>query len=86
MKGPNARGVWTALRNAGPYVLMELLLPGGTLLALLMWLSSGAPRGHFAESHSTGRSPAEIVRVVAVQRGAFVAPRGKTVEFLGQAQ
>ena len=25
--------------NLGPYVLVELLLPGGTLLALLLWLS-----------------------------------------------
>ena len=27
------------LRAYGPYVLMEMLLPGGTLLALLLWLS-----------------------------------------------
>ena len=26
-------------RRVGPYVLIELLLPGGTLLALLLWLS-----------------------------------------------
>ena len=25
--------------NLGPYVLVELLLPGGTLLALLLWFS-----------------------------------------------
>jgi hypothetical protein len=25
------------LRNVGPYVLVELLLPGGTLIAVLMW-------------------------------------------------
>ena len=29
----------TALRNFGPYVLLEILLPGGTLVALLLWLS-----------------------------------------------
>jgi hypothetical protein len=27
------------LRAYGPYVLLEMLLPGGTLLALLLWLS-----------------------------------------------
>jgi hypothetical protein len=25
-------------RGASPYLLVELLLPGGTLIALLMWL------------------------------------------------
>jgi hypothetical protein len=28
-----------ALRAYGPYLLIEVLLPGGTLLALLLWLS-----------------------------------------------
>ena len=27
------------LRKAGPYVALELFMPGGTLLALLLWLS-----------------------------------------------
>ena len=26
------------LRGLGPYLLVELILPGGTLLALLLWL------------------------------------------------
>lgn len=25
-------------RNASPYLLVEVLLPGGTLIALLLWL------------------------------------------------
>jgi hypothetical protein len=25
-------------RNAGPYLAVELLLPGGTVIALLLWL------------------------------------------------
>lgn len=29
-------------RSIGPYVLVELLLPGGTLIALLLWLSQHA--------------------------------------------
>jgi hypothetical protein len=27
------------LKTAAPYLAVELLLPGGTLLALLMWLA-----------------------------------------------
>ena len=26
------------VKNVGPYMLVELLLPGGTLIALTMWL------------------------------------------------
>jgi len=28
----------TGARGASPYLLVELLLPGGTLIALLMWI------------------------------------------------
>lgn len=28
----------TLLRAVGPYVLMEILLPGGTLIAITVWL------------------------------------------------
>jgi hypothetical protein len=27
-----------AARNASPYLLIELLLPGGSVIALLLWL------------------------------------------------
>lgn len=33
------------LRAFGPYLLVELLLPGGTLLALLLWLSQRLQAG-----------------------------------------
>jgi hypothetical protein len=33
------RSVVQKLRCVGPYVLIELLLPGGTLIALLLWLT-----------------------------------------------
>src|SRR5690349_813574 len=33
-----------ALRNMGPYLLIELLLPGGTLVAVLLWLSQNAAK------------------------------------------
>jgi hypothetical protein len=30
--------ITSAVRALGPYLLVEILLPGGTLVALLMWL------------------------------------------------
>jgi hypothetical protein len=33
------RTIARALKTLGPYVAVELLLPGGTLIALLMWLA-----------------------------------------------
>ena len=33
-------------RSVGPYALIEILLPGGTLIALLLWLSR---RGAFVQ-------------------------------------
>ena len=37
------------LRAFGPYLLIELLLPGGTLLAFLLWLSQRFKRVGFAD-------------------------------------
>ena len=34
---PDLRPAITFLREAGPYVLLELVLPGGTLIALLLY-------------------------------------------------
>jgi hypothetical protein len=34
----SARRVFETLRQWGPYALMEILLPGGTLLAVGLWL------------------------------------------------
>jgi hypothetical protein len=34
-----ARNLMPAIRDLGPYLLVELLLPGGTLIALLLWLT-----------------------------------------------
>lgn len=42
-------GIMSALiqvvRNAGPYLAIELLLPGGSVIALLMWLSRHRLKG-----------------------------------------
>ena len=39
MKAGSVRKSLAGLRAYGPYFLVEMLLPGGTLLALLLWLS-----------------------------------------------
>jgi hypothetical protein len=39
------------LRTFGPYLLLEVLLPGGTLLALLLWLSQRFNRAGFGGVH-----------------------------------
>lgn len=66
MKAVSWGNLLGALRRTGPYLLVELLVPGGTLLALLMWLSSGAGRGQFADEHQAAISPTVIERVVHV--------------------
>ncbi len=68
MKNLSVGSVAAALRKAGPYMLVELLLPGGTLIALLLWLSSGTGRGHFADSNEAAATPAAIERVVGPGR------------------
>ncbi len=32
-----------SLRSLGPYLLVELILPGGSLIALLLWLYKHKP-------------------------------------------
>ena len=35
---PCTRAIVAKLRNVAPYALMELVLPGGSVMALLLWL------------------------------------------------
>lgn len=52
------------LRSLGPYVLVELLLPGGTLLALLLWLSQGLNRSGVQTVNPPIEAPTSVARVV----------------------
>ena len=45
------------LRSIGPYAAIEILLPGGTLIALLLWLSR---QGAFTTFVERGQQPAAI--------------------------
>lgn len=38
MNHPRSTFIWRALKGLAPYVAIELLLPGGTILAILCWL------------------------------------------------
>ena len=42
----------TRLRQAGPYLAIELLLPGGTMIALLLWLSQRLVSARLSSMHS----------------------------------
>ena len=54
------------LRGAGPYLAVELLLPGGTLIALLLWwFSGGSARGQLTRVEKLPH-PISIERVVCV--------------------
>ena len=59
------------VRSFGPYVLMELLLPGGTLLALLLWISQGITRGGLLGVPHPVASPTAVECVVAPAATAF---------------
>ena len=48
------------LRSIGPYAAIEILLPGGTLIALLLWL---ARQGAFSTIVGRDRPAAAIVCV-----------------------
>jgi hypothetical protein len=51
------------LRSLGPYFFVELLLPGGTLIALLLWLSQGMSRTGVLNVQPPVDVPAVVARV-----------------------
>ena len=74
MKAVRWVSVRETLHRVGPYVLVELLLPGGTLLALLLWLSNGVGRGQLASLHQPEISPPVVERVVDVPPSTSKSP------------
>lgn len=48
MNAPQLRRIGTHVRRLSPYFLVELLLPGGSLLALLLWLHQRNHKGHLS--------------------------------------
>lgn len=57
-----------ALRKLWPYVAVELFLPGGTLVALLMWIMQRSRQGAYTPVHRPAVPPYSIERRVRVSR------------------
>lgn len=57
------------LRRLGPYLLVELLLPGGTLIALLLWLTQGNARIGSSGVHLPVVAPSAISKTVGAREG-----------------
>jgi hypothetical protein len=63
MNATALKNVFSKLRAAGPYLVVELLLPGGTLIALLLWLSQGMTRTGTLTVHLPVDAPAVVARM-----------------------
>jgi hypothetical protein len=66
------KNLTSKVRSAGPYLLIELLLPGGTLIALLLWLSQGMIRNAFPAAHQPVAPAAAVERVVASPESFYI--------------
>ena len=70
--GSHATAVMVRLRALAPYALIELILPGGSLMALLLWLyrrqKSGAGFGQFPGKLSAFLRLASSLRISAAVR------------------
>jgi len=64
---PQLGSVARALRTSGPYLLLELLMPGGTLLALLLFYYQRR-----SGSGSTWRAARRCVRRLGMQLRQFL--------------
>jgi len=66
MSHPSLRWLSRRARDLGPYLLVELLLPGGTLLALLLWLSQHGLRAKDSPWHVSHwrRAPTALMHAV----------------------
>jgi hypothetical protein len=54
------------LRAAAPYLLVELLMPGGTLLAILMWLTQHSTAMRAGAHDLPPVPPAVVERVIDI--------------------
>jgi hypothetical protein len=62
------------LQRAGPYLLLELLLPGGTLFALLLFLYRNRPLR--LRSDPPVRTPVVMAQVIESARRIALLPHG----------
>ena len=66
------------LRRLGPYLLVELLLPGGTLFALLLWLSQGNVRAGFSGVQLPVTTPYATLSMIDTSQSQAAAGAPKT--------
>lgn len=59
----NMKALSQQLQRAGPHLLLELLLPGGTLFALLLFLYRNRPLG--IPTHHAARTPSVVAQPLA---------------------
>ena len=63
---PRIAKILAGLRQAGPYLAIELILPGGSIVALILWLlrNRAAVRGALARFRSRAGNAAQFVAVL----------------------
>jgi hypothetical protein len=64
------------VQKAGPYLLLEILLPGGTLFALLLFLYQ---RRQQAGAANDTRLSVLFARTIAKMRGDALLPNRNTI-------
>jgi hypothetical protein len=70
----NLKTLGRQLQQAGPYLLLELLLPGGTLFALLLFLYRNRPLR--ARIDHAARAPVVMAQVIEGARRIALMPQG----------
>jgi hypothetical protein len=66
----NLATVVRQLKKAGPYLLVELLMPGGTLFALLLFVYRNPPPG--INAFEVPASPPVVVQALASTQPAVI--------------
>ena len=76
MNAAASNRILQALRSWGPYLLIELLLPGGTLLALLLWLYQRRAGGISVGTQQAGGTPRAIEHPISRSRPRMMVAAG----------
>ncbi len=72
----NVKTIASFVRKAGPYLLLEILLPGGTLFALLLFLYQRRQRPDGANVQKTGVVIARAIESARVKLASVALPFG----------
>lgn len=63
---PRIANIIACLRSAGPYLAIELILPGGSLIALILWIAKnrGMLKQRLAAIRRRARTATQLVAVL----------------------